>query len=40
LPVAAELDSEDEMDEDPEMEAAASGYEVEEGFGMDIDHSE
>jgi len=28
------------MDEDPEMEAAASGYEDEEGSGMDSDHSE
>jgi len=28
------------MDEDPEIEAAASGDEEEEGFGMDSDHSE
>jgi len=28
------------MDEDPKMEAAASGDEDEEGFGMDSDHSE
>jgi len=40
LPRAAELDSEDEMDEDPEMEAAASGDENEEGSSMDSDHSE
>jgi len=40
LPGAAELDSEDEMDEDPEIEAAASGDEDEEGSGMDSDHSE
>jgi len=40
LPGVAELDSEDEMDEDPEMEAAASGDEDEEGSGMDSDHSE
>ena len=40
LPGAAELDSEDEMDEDPEMEAAASGDEGEEGSGMESDHSE
>jgi len=37
---AAELDSEDEMDEDPEIGAAASGDEDEEGSGMDNDHSE
>jgi len=36
----AELDSEDEMDEDPEIEAAASGDEDEEGSGVDSDHSE
>ena len=40
LPRAAELDSEDEMDEDPETGAAASGDEDEEGSGMDSDHSE
>jgi len=40
LPRAAELDSEDEMDEDPEIEAAASGDEDGEGSGMDSDHSE
>ena len=40
LPGAAELDSEDEMDEDPELEAAASGDEDEEGSGMDSDHNE
>jgi len=40
LPGAAELDFEDEMDEDPEMEAAASGDEDEEGSSMDSDHSE
>jgi len=40
LPGAAKLDSEDEMDEDPRMEAAASGDEDEEGSGMDSDHSE
>jgi len=40
LPGAAELDSEDEMDEDLEIEAAASGDEDEEGSGMDSDHSE
>ena len=40
LPRAAELDSEDEMDEDLEIEAAASGDEDEEGSGMDSDHSE
>jgi len=28
------------MDEDPEMGAAASGDEDEEGSGMDSDHSE
>jgi len=28
------------MDEDPEMETAASGDEDEEGSGMDSDHSE
>jgi len=28
------------MDEDPELEAAASGDEDEEGSGMDSDHSE
>jgi len=28
------------MDEDPEMEAAASGDEDEEGSSMDSDHSE
>jgi len=28
------------MDEDPEIEAAASGGEDEEGSGMDSDHSE
>jgi len=28
------------MDEDPEMEATASGDEDEEGFNMDSDHSE
>jgi len=28
------------MDEDPEMEAAASGDKDEEGSGMDSDHSE
>jgi len=39
LPGAAELDSEDEMDEDPEMEATTSGDEDEEGSGMDSDHS-
>ena len=40
LPGAAELDSEDEMDEDPEIAGAASGDEDEEGSGMDSDHSE
>jgi len=40
LPGAAEIDSKDEMDEDPEIEAAASGDEDEEGSGMDSDHSE
>ena len=40
LPGAAELDSEDEMDEDLELEAAASGDEYEEGYDMDSDHSE
>jgi len=40
LPGAAELDSGDEMDEDPEIEAAASGDEDEEGSDMDSDHSE
>jgi len=28
------------MDEDPELEAAASGDEDEEGSGMDSEHSE
>ena len=40
LPGGAELDSEDEMDEDPEIGAAAGGDEDEEGSGMDSDHSE
>jgi len=40
LPGVAELDSEDEMDEDPELGAAASGDEDEEGSDMDSDHSE
>ena len=40
LPGAAEVDSEDEMDEDPEIGAAASGDEDEEGSGMDSDHSD
>ena len=40
LPGAAELDSEDEMDEDPEIGGAASGDDDEEGSGMDIDHTE
>ena len=40
LPGAAELDSEDEMDADPEIGAAASGDEDEDGSGMDSDHSE
>ena len=40
LPGAAELDSKDEMDEDPKIGAAASGDEDEEGSGMDSDHSE
>jgi uncharacterized protein YlxW (UPF0749 family) len=40
LPRAAELDSEDEMDEDPMMEAADSGDEDEEGSGMDSSHTE
>jgi len=40
LPGAAELDSEDKMDEDLELEAAASGDEDKEGSGMDSDHSE
>jgi len=40
LPGAAELDSEDEMDADPAIGAAASGDEDEEGSGMDSDHSE
>jgi len=40
LPGAAELDSEDEMDADPEIGAAASGDEDEEGSGMDSDRSE
>jgi len=40
LPGAAELDSKDEMDEDPVMEAAASGDEDEEGSCMDSNHSE
>jgi len=34
------LDSEDEMDEVLEIEAAASRDEDEEGSGMDSDHSE
>jgi len=37
---AAEIDSEDEMDEDREMEETASGDEGDEGSGMDNDHSE
>ena len=37
---AAELDSKDEMDADPEIGAAASGDEDVEGSGMDSDHSE
>jgi len=40
LPGAAELDSEDEMDADPEIGAAPSGDENEDGSGMDSDHSE
>jgi len=40
LPGAAELDSVEEMDEDLEMEVAASEDEEGEGFGMDSDHSE
>jgi len=40
LPGGAELDSEDEMDEGPELGAAASGDEDEEGSGVDSDHSE
>jgi len=39
LPGVAEFISEDEMDEDPEMEVAASGDEDEEGSSMDSDHS-
>ena len=38
LPGAAEQDSEDEMDADPEIGAAASGDQDEEGSGMDSDH--
>jgi len=40
LPRAAELDSKDGMDEDPEIGVAASGDEDEEGSGMDNDHNE
>jgi len=40
LPGVAELDSEDEMDEGPELGATASGDEDEKGSGMDSDHSE
>ena len=36
----AELDSEDEMDADPEIGAVASGDEDEDGSGMDSDHSD
>jgi len=38
LPGTAEIDSEDEMDEYPKMEATASGDEDEEGSSMDSDH--
>ena len=40
LPRSAEIDSEDEMDEDPEMELATSEDVEGEGSGMDSDHSE
>ena len=40
LPGVAEIDSEDEMDEDPEIKVATSEDEEGEGSGMDSDHSE
>jgi len=40
LPVAAKIDSEDEMDEDLEMEVATSEDEEGEGSSMVSDHSE
>jgi len=40
LPRAAKIDSEDEMDEDPEMEEATSGDGDVKVSGMDNDHSE
>jgi len=40
LPRAAEIDYMEEMDEEPEMEVAASEDEEGEGSNMDSDHSE
>jgi len=39
LPGAAEIDSKDEMDEDLEMEEAASGDDDGDGSSMDSNHS-